>query len=106
MLAVRRRTRTAPTVAIRLRRSPVSASEYAPIGVTTDRPDMSILSRLPGSKTAVAPAQPAGPCSHTQLVPRWANAADMGKGNKTSEYVCAPCSAHFTPEQGRKLRGF
>jgi hypothetical protein len=66
---------------------------------------MSFLTRLFGSKKAAhVAAAPAGPCPHTQLVPHWANAEDMGSAEKTSEFLCDACGDKFTPEQGRAMR--
>jgi hypothetical protein len=33
----------------------------------------------------------APPCPHTAIAPRWDNAADMGKHDKISCYVCTAC---------------
>lgn len=39
------------------------------------------------------------PCPHTAIVPRWANADDMGKQDKVTGYYCQACGASFTPEE-------
>jgi hypothetical protein len=40
-------------------------------------------------------------CPHSALVPRWADANDMGKEDRISEYLCEACNSMLTPEQGR-----
>lgn len=40
-------------------------------------------------------------CPHSALVPRWANAADMGKQDRISEYLCEACNSTLTPDEGR-----
>lgn len=41
-------------------------------------------------------------CPHSALVPRWANAADMGKEGRISKFLCEACNSTLTPEEGRR----
>lgn len=44
------------------------------------------------------------PCPHVTLVPRWGNAADMGKEDRISEYACDTCGAHLSVDHAQALR--
>jgi hypothetical protein len=39
-------------------------------------------------------------CPHTAVTARWDSAADMGKAELVSAYVCESCHATFAPEDG------
>lgn len=71
---------------------------------------MGILGKLFGGKQSqpASPAEDVLPvdCPHTQLVPRWGNAEDMGKADKATEYICSSCGDHFEPARARELRGY
>jgi hypothetical protein len=71
---------------------------------------MSILGKLFGGRqrTETTPAADVPPveCSHMQLVPRWANAEDMGKADKATEYICSACGEHFEPARAHEMRGY
>ena len=73
---------------------------------------MGFLDKLFGRKqdkqqraTAVAepPPEVAVDCPHAVLTPRWDNAADMGKHDLVSTYVCEACGASFSREKGEAL---
>jgi hypothetical protein len=60
---------------------------------------MGLLSKLLGKdKQQSAPVQ-APPCPHTAIVPRWANAEDMGKQDRVTSYHCQACGQDFSPEE-------
>jgi hypothetical protein len=40
-------------------------------------------------------------CPHSALVPRWADAADLGKQDRISAYLCEACNTTLSPEEGR-----
>ncbi len=65
---------------------------------------MGFLDRLfgrKGDKAAPASEPPAEvECPHTAVTARWNSAADMGKTELVSAYVCEACHATFTREQG------
>jgi len=65
---------------------------------------MGFLDRLfgrKGDKAARAEEPPAEvECPHTAVTARWNSAADMGKTELVSAYVCEACHATFTREQG------
>jgi len=65
---------------------------------------MGFLDRLVGRKgDKAAPAEePAAEveCPHTAVTARWNSAADMGKTELVSAYVCESCHASFTREEG------
>lgn len=42
-------------------------------------------------------------CPHGAVTPRWDSAADMGKTELISAYVCESCHATFSREEGGKL---
>jgi hypothetical protein len=44
------------------------------------------------------------PCPHTAIVPRWANAEDMGKADRITTYYCQACGETFTPEALKAAR--
>jgi transposase-like protein len=69
---------------------------------------MGFLDRFFGRKaTAAAPEgeKPAEEveCPHAAVTPRWDNAADMGKTELVSAYVCESCHTTFTREEGQQL---
>jgi hypothetical protein len=65
---------------------------------------MGFLNRLFDRK--VDKAAPAGEsvaaveCPHTAVTARWDSAADMGKPELVSAYVCESCHETFTPKDG------
>jgi len=65
---------------------------------------MGLLDRLFGRKgNKAAPAEePAAEveCPHTAVTARWDSAADMGKTELVSAYVCESCHATFSREEG------
>jgi hypothetical protein len=65
---------------------------------------MSLLRKLFGKEKPAAVLEKP-PCPHTALVPRWDNAEDMGKADKTSAYVCTACDTVFTPEEASRYLG-
>ncbi|TMC00490.1 MAG: hypothetical protein E6J42_00635 [Chloroflexi bacterium] len=67
---------------------------------------MGILDKLFGRKSeAAAPAdkKPEVECPHAAITPRWNNAADMGKADLISEYMCESCHSSFNREDGEKM---
>lgn len=69
---------------------------------------MGFLDKLFGRKGAdAAPAkeQPAleVECPHAAVTPRWDGAADMGKAELVSAYVCEACGKTFSREEGSRL---
>jgi len=42
-------------------------------------------------------------CPHAAVTPRWDSAADMGKTELVSSYVCESCGATFSREEGSGL---
>lgn len=42
-------------------------------------------------------------CPHTAVTPRWDSAADMGKTELVSAYVCEACGGSFSREEGARL---
>lgn len=42
-------------------------------------------------------------CPHAAVTPRWDSAADMGKTELVSAYVCESCGASFSREEGSRL---
>ena len=38
-------------------------------------------------------------CGHVTVVPRWANAEDMGKTDRITVYHCDGCNTDFTPAE-------
>jgi hypothetical protein len=66
---------------------------------------MGFLDKLFGRKgNEAAPAE--GPaaeveCPHTAVTARWDSAADMGKTELISAYVCESCHATFSREEGQ-----
>jgi hypothetical protein len=67
---------------------------------------MGFLSRLFGRKGAEpTPATEVAErsCPHTAIVPRWDNAADIGKNALVTAYSCESCGALFTREEGERL---
>ena len=42
-------------------------------------------------------------CPHAAVTPRWDSAADMGKPELVSAYVCESCHATFSREEGEVL---
>jgi hypothetical protein len=42
-------------------------------------------------------------CPHAAVTPRWDNAADMGKKELVSAYVCESCGGRFSREEGETL---
>ncbi len=48
--------------------------------------------------TAVTPE-----CPHRAVTPRWDSAADMGKTELVSAYVCEACGSSFSREEGVRL---
>ena len=42
-------------------------------------------------------------CPHAAVTPRWESAADMGKTELISAYVCESCGATFGREEGEQL---
>ena len=43
-------------------------------------------------------------CPHTNLVPKWDEADDIGHENKASHFDCGTCGATFTPAEAKELR--
>ncbi len=67
---------------------------------------MDLLNRLLGRKeTRTAPATEVveRPCPHGAIVPRWHNAADIGKSEVAASYTCESCDATFSREEGERL---
>ncbi len=69
---------------------------------------MGILSKLfgGGAKPVASTPVDSVDCPHTQLVPRWGNAEDMGEADKATEYICSSCGEHFAPQQAHEIRGY
>lgn len=71
---------------------------------------MGFLDKLFGRKDAdTAPAQKQPEieveCPHAAVTPRWDSAADMGKTELVSAYVCESCGVSFSREEGSRLTG-
>ena len=70
---------------------------------------MGIFDRLLGRKAGVAAVtksvgeMQAG-CPHVALMGRWDSAADMGKEDKVTTFLCDACHMSFSPDEGRRLR--
>jgi hypothetical protein len=43
-------------------------------------------------------------CPHVALVPRWDDAADIGKVDKVSRYWCEGCEASFSRAEGERMK--
>lgn len=68
---------------------------------------MGILSKIFGgteSTPADEAAAPTPECAHGALVPRWDNAADMGKADRVSHYYCEGCGSTFSPAEAEHIR--
>ncbi len=69
---------------------------------------MSILSKIFGGGNAeagpVTAPEEAPECAHRALVPRWDDAADMGKSDKIARYYCEGCGSEFTVEEASGFR--
>ncbi len=50
------------------------------------------------------PTQEKAECLHIALTARWDSVDDMGIDEKATSYVCATCSAEFTPDEARRIR--
>ncbi len=67
---------------------------------------MGFLDKLFGRKGAATPAAESAvdvQCPHAALTPRWDSAADMGKTELVSSYVCESCHESFSRDQGAGL---
>jgi hypothetical protein len=64
---------------------------------------MGLLGKLLGKDKSQAIEAP--PCPHTAMVPRWANAEDMGKQDRVTSFYCQACGETFTPEAARQRAG-
>lgn len=68
---------------------------------------MGFLDSLFRRKGADAPAEEAPAvaqeCPHAAVTPRWESAADMGKTELVSAYVCEACHETFSREEGDHL---
>ena len=69
---------------------------------------MGFLDRIFGRKGADAASVEGPPpveveCPHAAVTPRWDSAADMGKTQLISAYVCESCHATFSREEGDRL---
>lgn len=63
---------------------------------------MSVLARVFRSRrVAPTPVE----CPHLALVPRWANAEDMGKKALVSGYFCTGCSQTFSAAEAQLYLG-
>ena len=67
---------------------------------------MGFLDKLFGGKKAaeeqkeIEAAVAAVECPHAALTARWDSAADMGKNELVSHYICEACGASFNREEG------
>ena len=43
-------------------------------------------------------------CPHTTLIPRWDNAADVGKLDRATRFLCEGCNQEFDAEEADRLR--
>jgi len=69
------------------------------------RHDMGILDRLFGKNKEAAPViedSPADQCPHGSLGPHWDNAADFGKRDLISFYICQACGTKFGRDEGEQ----
>ncbi len=67
---------------------------------------MGILQKLLGrekEEEQVVEETPAE-CTHSSLVPRWDDPADIGKEDKASGWTCSSCNQAFTPAEREELR--
>ena len=68
---------------------------------------MAIFGKLFGRKTPILAPEPQTPrpaCPHTTAAPQWDSAADMGREDRASRFVCAACGQSFTPAEFTALR--
>lgn len=71
---------------------------------------MGILDRLFGGKKKeeeekiFEQAAEDAECPHTALVAEWETAEEMGHEDKISGYRCEGCGAHFSREEGEKIK--
>jgi len=71
---------------------------------------MGFLDKLFGGKKAaekkeVEAAVADVECPHAALTARWDSAADMGKNELVSHYICEACGASFSREEGAGMLG-
>jgi transposase-like protein len=59
----------------------------------------------PAKENPVEQAVAAVECPHAAVTARWESAADMGKTELVSSYVCESCGATFSREEGERLVG-
>jgi transposase-like protein len=69
---------------------------------------MGILDSLFGKKkdaaTAAVEEKPIEEeCPHGSMTPHWDNAADLGKADLISSYVCEGCGKTFSKEEGERV---
>jgi hypothetical protein len=57
----------------------------------------------PTKETPVEEAIAGVECPHAAVTARWDSAADMGKTQLVSAYVCEACGARFSREEGEGL---
>ena len=60
---------------------------------------MGLFRKILGGKDKTEASVEAPPCPHTAIVPRWANAEDMGKQDRVTSYYCQACGATFSAEE-------
>ena len=65
---------------------------------------MKLFGRASGTTAAVArpTVQEAG-CPHTALAPHWESAADIGKPDKVTAYMCDGCRQQFPRDEGERM---
>ncbi|MEX1022064.1 MAG: hypothetical protein WD058_02845 [Dehalococcoidia bacterium] len=69
---------------------------------------MGFMSKLRGGSQAEprqneARTEPPLDCPHGTMIPRWDEAADMGKQDKISSYRCESCSQELTPAEADEV---
>jgi hypothetical protein len=64
---------------------------------------MGLFRRRSRDEAAEVAIQPKS-CPHVNLVPRWDNAADMGREELATYWTCGSCGQQFTPEEASELR--
>jgi len=61
------------------------------------------LFRRKGATASVEESAVTPECPHTAVTPRWDSAADMGKTDLVSAYVCEACGGSFSREEGARF---
>jgi hypothetical protein len=74
---------------------------FADEGTSSKEATMGLFGRKKNQSTLI---EDKPECLHIGLTARWDNIDDMGNEDKATSFVCATCSAEFTPEEARGIR--